>query len=243
LIYIQSVTEKQLFNNSIRKKFQMNRISTLLVVLVLIVTAFVVPSVFADSGYPYVNSSEDCAINYPGTVATPQGEGYLCVPIVPPVVNPPIVNPPIVNPPVVNPPTNNSENNTVVTPAAPPVRAASDTGREGEISFNDTDLGVVLHQASDANGNATLEVLDMHNNATLGSVLFTVTHEDLVQFVDNLPVENTLLYSVGHVSVYVLTTGEIQMNVGPDSEGKIHVKIFDGIPWSHVYGYVIEPAA
>jgi hypothetical protein len=37
-----------------------------------------------------------------------------------------------------------------------------------------------------------------------------------------------------------LTTGEIQVNAGPDSEGKMHVKILDGIPWTKVYGYTVD---
>lgn len=129
----------------------------------------------------------------------------------------PVVNNPVVNPPVVN--------------------GRDDNG----ISFNDSDLGVVLYQSQDANGNASLDIYDMKNAGTEGAYMFSVTQEDLAAYVGNAPAENTLLKAGGHVSVYILTTGEIQMNVGPDSEGKIHVKIFDGIPWTHVYSFTIDP--
>jgi hypothetical protein len=132
------------------------------------------------------------------------------------------------NPPVVNNPA----------PANPPAQP----GNPGEISFNDSDLGVALVQTQDANGAHVLEVYDMHNHTSNGNFMFSITQDDLAPFAGNPPAANTLLHAEGHVAVYVLSTGEIQMNVGPDSEGKIHVKIFDGIPWTHVYGYVIEPA-
>jgi hypothetical protein len=185
--------------------FQMNRISTLLVVLVLIVLTLIVPSTFANS-----YSSGACG-GVSGTSSTTVTASIACPTPVPTEI--------------------------------PPVGAPSDTGRPGELSFNDSDLGVILHQTSDENGNMTLEVYDIFNHSSRGNLLFTVTHEDLAQFVGNLPAENTLLYSIGHVAVYVLTTGEIQMNVGPDSEGKTHVKVFDAIPWTTVYSYVIEPSA
>ncbi len=41
----------------------------------------------------------------------------------------------------------------------------------------------------------------------------------------------------GNVSLYLLTTGEIQINVGPDEEGKVRVTIYDAIPPTRVYRY------
>ncbi|MBI5928955.1 MAG: hypothetical protein HY862_06585 [Chloroflexi bacterium] len=53
------------------------------------------------------------------------------------------------------------------------------------------------------------------------------------------PAINTLISSTsdGFITVYQLTTGEFQVNVGPLVDGKIHVIIFDGIPRTHTYGY------
>jgi hypothetical protein len=139
-----------------------------------------------------------------------------------------------------DPPVNNCNPPVVNNPA--PANSPAQPGNPGEISFNDSDLGVALVQTQDANGAYVLEVFDMHNHTSNGNFMFSITQDDLAPFVGNPPAANTLLHAEGHVAVYVLSTGEIQMNVGPDSEGKIHVKIFNGIPWTHVYGYVIEPA-
>jgi hypothetical protein len=42
------------------------------------------------------------------------------------------------------------------------------------------------------------------------------------------PASNLLIKTVGNVSLYKLTTGEYQMNVGPDSEGKTQVFTWRG---------------
>jgi hypothetical protein len=39
----------------------------------------------------------------------------------------------------------------------------------------------------------------------------------------------------GQIVFYKLTTGEYQVNIGPDSEGKVQVIIFDGIPATNIY--------
>ena len=113
---------------------------------------------------------------------------------------------------------NSNENQPVVVVTAP---APTPEPIKQGISFNDSDLGVVLYQEEDADGNPTLAVYDMINDGANGSYMFTISQDDLAPFVNNAPAENTLLNAGGHVAVYVLTTGELQINVGPDSEGKI----------------------
>lgn len=51
------------------------------------------------------------------------------------------------------------------------------------------------------------------------------------------PEENTLLVSSadGYINIYLLTTGEYQINIGPDAEGKVTVIIFTGLPRTNVY--------
>jgi hypothetical protein len=53
------------------------------------------------------------------------------------------------------------------------------------------------------------------------------------------PLENLLIASndSGQVSLYKLTTEEYQINLGPDAEGNVLVKIFDALPPTAVYGY------
>ncbi len=112
---------------------------------------------------------------------------------------------------------------------------------EEDVSFNDTDLGVTLFKSVDANGQAQMDLYNVQTGTNTSTYMFSITQEDIAPYIENLPAKNTLLASGHGVSVYVLTTGEIQINAGPDKEGKIHVKIFNGIPWTQVYGYTIDP--
>lgn len=112
---------------------------------------------------------------------------------------------------------------------------------EDNVQFNDSDLAVSLFKIENEDGTTALDFYDMTNNASQGEFLFSLTPDILAPFIGNPPAENTALFEGGHLGVYVLTTGEIQVNVGPDSEGKIHVKIFDALPWTHFYGYTIDP--
>ena len=112
---------------------------------------------------------------------------------------------------------------------------------EDNVQFNDSDLAVSLFKVENEDGSVVLDFYDTTNNATQGEFLFSLTPDVLAPFMGNPPAENTALFEGGHLGVYVLSTGEVQVNVGPDSEGKIHVRIFDAIPWTHFYGYTIDP--
>lgn len=53
------------------------------------------------------------------------------------------------------------------------------------------------------------------------------------------PAKNTLIASKGDLSLYKLTSGEWQINAGPDSEGKVHVVVFDsGFGSTHAFTYI-----
>ena len=107
------------------------------------------------------------------------------------------------------------------------------------VSFNDSDLGVVLYKVQSDADNIKMDVYGLKNGGSVSSYLFSISQADLAAYAQH-PAKDTLLASMGDVSVYVLTTGEIQVNAGPDSEGKMHVKILDGIPWTTVYGYTVD---
>ncbi|QPC83543.1 hypothetical protein G4Y79_03935 [Phototrophicus methaneseepsis] len=55
------------------------------------------------------------------------------------------------------------------------------------------------------------------------------------------PAENTIIRQEGNVSVSILTTGEIQFNLGPDAEGKSYVYIVADIYGASGYGYKYDP--
>lgn len=64
---------------------------------------------------------------------------------------------------------------------------------------------------------------------------------DMVQaLMDAPPLENTLIFTFNNISVYVLTTGEMQFNM-TDIEGKEYVFILPSFTGEGAYGYIIEP--
>lgn len=66
----------------------------------------------------------------------------------------------------------------------------------------------------------------------------TLTPEQLSQMPTQVS-ENTLIGQSwrGYIKVYLLTTGEYQVNIGPDREGKVRVVIFNGVNATTAYGY------
>ena len=64
------------------------------------------------------------------------------------------------------------------------------------------------------------------NSDSTGSLVFTATNEE-IDAVGASPVENTLIDAYDNIRLYRLTTGEFQVNAGPDAEGKEYVLIWD----------------
>lgn len=64
-----------------------------------------------------------------------------------------------------------------------------------------------------------------------------VVHSETLNALPDHPTEAILIDSTpdGTYAFYKLTTGEYQLNIGPDIEGKVQVVIFDGIPPTNVY--------
>ena len=62
----------------------------------------------------------------------------------------------------------------------------------------------------------------------------TATADELAKLPDK-PDQNTLIDQYYEFALYKLTSGEYQLNVGPDSEGKVFVIDFTGCPADHVY--------
>ncbi len=108
------------------------------------------------------------------------------------------------------------------------------------VSFNDSDVGVVLYKVQGDGSDIKMDVYGLKTGESFSSYLFSISQKDIAPYMKTHPAENVLLAEMDGVSVYVLTTGEIQVNAGPDAEGKMHVKILDGIPWTTVYGYTVD---
>lgn len=76
------------------------------------------------------------------------------------------------------------------------------------------------------------------NDKSVGELALFVTTEELKALPEK-PDENLLVAQSedGKFALYKLTTGEYQVNMGPDAEGKVQVIIFDALPPKKVYGY------
>ena len=93
-----------------------------------------------------------------------------------------------------------------------------------------------VYVSTDDEGNESLDIYGINDEGE-GYLLFDITQADFAPFVDNPPAQNTELESVDDVTLYILTTGEYQLNIGPDEEGKVRVIVFEGLPPTNVYSY------
>jgi hypothetical protein len=90
--------------------------------------------------------------------------------------------------------------------------------------------GVVYY---DGDGVFSVYTLDENSNGVL-AIQFTEAEKDALP---DFPAVNMLIEQNADktVSLYKLTTGEYQLNLGPDFEGKVRVFIFNDFPPSHVF--------
>ncbi|MCA9893147.1 MAG: hypothetical protein KC615_09195 [Anaerolineae bacterium] len=95
-------------------------------------------------------------------------------------------------------------------------------------------------------GDATIAILypggnavDVYDYAT-GSYIFNFITADDVP--DMPPDQSTIIRQQGNIMVSILTTGEIQFNLGPDAEGKSYVFIMGDIYGSNRYGFKYDPS-
>lgn len=93
-----------------------------------------------------------------------------------------------------------------------------------------------IHLGNDDNGNPSLDVYGINDDGE-GYYQFSITQDLLAPYADNPPTQNTELASADNVTLYMLTTGEYQLNIGPDDEGKVRVIVFEGLPPTNVYSY------
>ncbi len=109
----------------------------------------------------------------------------------------------------------------------------------GLVRVPDAALPIVIYTPSAIHDNPFIDIRDL-----TGAPLLYISADELAALPD-FPIENTLIASTtdGFVTAYKLTTGEYQVNVGPLTDGKVHVVIFDGIPRTHTYGYTWSPVA
>jgi hypothetical protein len=99
-------------------------------------------------------------------------------------------------------------------------------------------LAVIL-PGSSSTGEPLLDVYSVSDTGA-NDYLFTLEAADTANFTNNPPATNTLLKAEGNASAYMLTSGEIQIRIGPDADGTVYVTVVDGLPWTKVYGLTIN---
>lgn len=91
-----------------------------------------------------------------------------------------------------------------------------------------------LYTKVDKNDQCTIEVLGIDPKTGKPRPALLVKPRDLAKIPDQ-PEQNTLIKTYYEFSLFKLTTGEYQLNVGPDFESKVHVIIWTGCPAQNPY--------
>lgn len=90
--------------------------------------------------------------------------------------------------------------------------------------------GVYILQSGES---CAIRVLDIDDNGK-SSRAIDLTARELAALPEK-PEENILVDEYYEIAFYKLTTGEFQVNSGPDAEGKVFVLNFTGCPATNVY--------
>lgn len=116
---------------------------------------------------------------------------------------------------------------------------------DGRVNYYMGDLVAVLYARADTQGRPVLHVYDVQdageNADAKGVFIGLYSYDDFAPYLDEAPAQNVEIGSVGLTTLYALTSGEFQVNIGPDSEGKITSVIFTGLPPRGVYSRVLVP--
>lgn len=111
---------------------------------------------------------------------------------------------------------------------------------DGRINRRMGDLIDALYVRTDSEGKPSLHVYSI-NDDSLGTYMGMFAYSDFAAYLSEAPAVNTKIKTVDKSTLYALATGEFQINIGPDAEGKITSLIFRGIPPRGLYHYVVKP--
>lgn len=116
---------------------------------------------------------------------------------------------------------------------------------DGRINYYMGDLVAVLYPDADDDGKPGIHVYDVleasGETSAKGVFIGMYGYDDFAPYLDDAPAQNVKIGSIGLTTLYALTTGEFQVNIGPDSEGKITAVIFKGLPPRGVYSRALLP--
>jgi hypothetical protein len=112
------------------------------------------------------------------------------------------------------------------------------------IGHNYLNLGLgdhiaLLYSGTGANGEPEFHIFDVTDTGDKSDLLFAITYEEVEPYLATLPEENTVFIQQGGIRLSIITSGELQFNIGPDAEGREWVVIVDGLPPRVIYGYEV----
>lgn len=113
------------------------------------------------------------------------------------------------------------------------VRFLPPVARDGRINAFAGDLVNVVYPSFDPTGKPALmiyRVIPDETEFNFGVFAGFITHAQIAPFLDLFPEENTLVAQVDKTRLFRLTSGEFQLVIGPDDEGKFFHLVFEGIP-------------
>ncbi len=111
---------------------------------------------------------------------------------------------------------------------------------DGRINAALGDQLALILPGTDDGDSPELHVYSVNEEGGADEFLLAITQEDIAPYVDNPPPQNTLILSHSDIAFYVLDTGEFQVNLGPDADGRMWAIIIDGIPARLIYGYEVN---
>lgn len=107
-------------------------------------------------------------------------------------------------------------------------------GSDDRLNWSHGDLLNVIYSRWDKVGNPEIWVYTL-NAASEGVLNGIFKYDDFKSYLGKPPQQNTRIGKVSQSTLYALTTGEFQINIGPDDEGKTYSIILDKIPPTHLY--------
>jgi len=110
----------------------------------------------------------------------------------------------------------------------------SSTQPDSRLNLGAGDLINALYNTTDSAGQPTISVWEVQPDSS-GSYIDSFDYSIFAPYFESAPTVNTLLDTINKTSLYALTTGEFQLVVGPDAEGKHYTTVFSGLPALHVY--------
>lgn len=70
--------------------------------------------------------------------------------------------------------------------------------------------------------------------------VISLSSDEILAYEDSVPTENTVIASEGDISVELLSSGQWQVNNGPDLEGKVNVVVFEtDFTYAHEYNWSV----